>query len=46
MTADPNKGHRSNRFLSRVGAIQIQAMLQAIGVWVQLGATAYSAGVR
>lgn len=36
----------STRFLSRVGVIQIQLMLQATGVWVHLQTAAYSAGVR
>ncbi|MDX1874015.1 AAA family ATPase [Mycolicibacterium sp. 120266] len=36
----------STRFWSRGGVIQIQLMLQAIGVWVHLQTAAYSAGVR
>lgn len=36
----------STQFLSRVGVIQFQLMLQSIGVWVQLQTAAYSAGVR
>lgn len=36
----------STRFWSRGGVIQIQLMVHAIGVWVQLQTAAYSAGVR